>query len=403
MIYVAAALYAVIFWFLALQRPGLALALIFALAPFQNDLSGGGAVKFSISEINLMLAIPVLLLRAPRFVLGPVLWPVLIYFGICAASSALHWHETTLTCFVQMGLYLLVAVAIFASLPRNADDLKLALYGLIGVGIFLAMTVIITRSQYVLGLHKNGVGSSLSCALLVALELWFAAEAGKRKRWLAVALAIIGGGLLMTLSRGSWLGALCGIGVLFTLRRQFAVFLRAGLVLVPVMLIAWQLLPQESREIATGFERTRGNIAARYQTIEIARAYFEQDPILGMGVGLRKEFDATNLAWVTLAETGIIGAGALLLIHFAFLRMIWRVQRVVARQDELFTLLAIGTALVFDRLAHGLVDHYWTRGAMMLAWAGAGMATFAFWEVRRRLAEGEEEFEEVEPREAPVL
>ena len=45
MIYVAAAFYAVFFWLLALRRPGVALALIFATAPFQNDLSAGGPVK----------------------------------------------------------------------------------------------------------------------------------------------------------------------------------------------------------------------------------------------------------------------------------------------------------------------------------------------------------------------
>ena len=403
MIYVAAAFYAVLFWFLALRRPGVALALIFALAPFQNDLSGGGAVKFSISEINLMLAVPVLLLRAPRFVIGPIVWPVLIYFSICALSSALHWHATTLACFIQMALYLIVAVAIFASLPREAEDLRLAFNGLIGVGVFLSITLIVTRSQYVLGLHKNGVGSSLSCALLVALELWLAAESGKRKRLLAAALAILGAGLLATLSRGAWLGAFCGLGVLLVLRRQFGAFLRAGVVLVPVIIIAWQFLPKESREIATGFDRgSHRNIEARFETIEIAREYFQQDPVLGMGVGLRKEFDATNIVWVTLAETGVLGMGALFLIHLAFYRMAWRAQKWVTREDELFTVLALGSALVTDRLAHGLVDHYWTRGAMMLAWGGAGMATFAAWEVKRRLAEGEEEIEEEEPAAATV-
>lgn len=396
MIYVAAAFYAVFFWLLALRRPGVALALIFAAAPFQNDLSAGGPVKFSISEINLILAVPVLLLRAPRLVLGPIVWPVLLYFGIGAASSVLHWHDSTLTCFVQMALYLLVAVAMFASLPREPEDLQLALRGLVATGVFLALAVMILRSNYVLGLHKNGVGSSLSCALLVALELWFAAVPGRPRWLLSVALAVIGAGLLATFSRGAWLGAFCGIAVLLTLRRELTVFFRAGLVLVPVIVIAWQFLPQESRETATGFDRSRANIEARYQTIEIAREYFHQDPVLGLGVGLRKEFDATNLVWVTLAETGVLGAGALLLIHIAFLRMAWRAQEVMARDNPLFTLLAIGAALVVDRFAHGLVDHYWTRGAMMLAWAGAGMATYASWEINRRLVAGENEDEDEE-------
>jgi hypothetical protein len=58
----------------------------------------------------------------------------------------------------------------------------------------------------------------------------------------------------------------------------------------------------------------------------------------------------------------------------------------------------LGAALVVSGLAHGLVDHYWSRGAIMIAWAAAGMATFAFWAVKRRLAEGDGD-EEVEVEE----
>jgi len=402
MLYVAAAFYAVIFWLVSLKRPGFALALIFATAPFQNDLSGGGPVKFSIAEINLLLTIPVLLLRAPRFVIGSVALPVLLYFGVCAASATQHWRPTTLVCFVQMALYLLVAVTMFASMPRDADDLKLALHGLVCVGVFLAAVMAISRSNYVLGLHKNGIGASLSCALIVALELWFAAEPGRRRGLLAVALAIIGGGLLVSLSRGAWLGALCGVGVLLALRRQFALFTRAVLVLVPVIVIAWNFLPKEARETAASFDRSRWNIKGRYESVDLARGYFQKDPLLGVGVGLRKEYDATNIAWLTLAETGVLGAGALLLIHVTFLGMVWRAQKVITREDELFTLLALGAALVVSRLAHGLVDHYWSRGAIMIAWASAGMATFAFWEVRRRLSEDEDEEEGEEKAKAAL-
>lgn len=402
MIYLAAVIYAVIFWMVTLRRPGVALALIFALAPFQNDLSGGGPVKFSIAEINLLLSVPVLLMRAPRLVIGPVLLPMALYLAVCVASSMLHWRSTTLVSMVQIALYMLVAVAIFASLPHEAGDFKLGFHGLICVGVFLGMVLAITRSQYVFGLHKNGIGASLSCALLVALEMWFAAEPGQRRRWLGGALAVIGAGLLVSLSRGAWLGAFCGVGVLLTLRRQFALFARAALVLVPVITIAWQFLPKESRETATGFDRSRRNIEARFQSIEIARQYFQKDPLLGSGVGLRKEFDATNIVWVTLAETGVLGLGALTLIHLTFLRMVWRAQKLVMREDELFSLLALGAALVVSRLAHGLVDHYWSRGAIMIAWAAAGMATFAYWEVKRRLVVRDDEEDEIEEGEALV-
>ena len=59
----AAILYVVAFGFVSYYYPGAALMLIFASAPFQNDLSGGGGAKFSIAEINLLLTLPVLYLR----------------------------------------------------------------------------------------------------------------------------------------------------------------------------------------------------------------------------------------------------------------------------------------------------------------------------------------------------
>jgi hypothetical protein len=41
---------------------------------------------------------------------------------------------------------------------------------------------------------------------------------------------------------------------------------------------------------------------------------------------------------------------------------------------------------MFGRLVHGMVDHYWSRGAITVAWAGAGMATYGYLIVRRREA-----------------
>ena len=47
--------------------------------------------------------------------------------------------------------------------------------------------------------------------------------------------------------------------------------------------------------------------------------------------------------------------------------------------EALFSLLCIGGALVLDKFVHGMVDHYWSRGAIMAAWASAGMATRAYY------------------------
>ena len=128
-----------------------------------------------------------------------------------------------------------------------------------------------------------------------------------------------------------------------------------------------------------GFGTDHYNIKLRYESVDIAENYFTQSPVFGMGVGLRKNYDATNLLLVTLAETGVLGAAALLFIHLAFFRMVWRTHSQIARSDALFSLLCIGGALVLNKFVHGMVDQYWSRGAIMAAWAGAGMVTRAYY------------------------
>ena len=84
-------IYAGAFWALSWRYPPLALALVFATAPFQNDLSGGGSVKFSFAEINLVLSLPLfgamLLAGVRRARVWPLFWPSLLYTFACVASS----------------------------------------------------------------------------------------------------------------------------------------------------------------------------------------------------------------------------------------------------------------------------------------------------------------------------
>jgi hypothetical protein len=79
---ILALLYASAFWAISWRYPPVALALIFAAAPFQNDLSAGlGGVKFSFAEVNLVLALPLfaamLVMGKRRARVWPLFWPVM--------------------------------------------------------------------------------------------------------------------------------------------------------------------------------------------------------------------------------------------------------------------------------------------------------------------------------------
>ena len=377
-LYVVGVLYAAGFWVLAWRYPAAALLLIFAACPFQTDVSGGGLAKYSVAEVNVVLSVPVFVLhmivrkRLPSA--GPITIPVLIYFGVCGYSSWENWRgQDALLSLGQMFLYFFVVVGLFASFAPRLEDLRAALYALVCVGTFLSVAGMATGFGF-LGLNKNGLGASLSVSLLVAVELWLSAPGVRPRRWMTPALTVIAAGLLMSLSRGSWLGTAVGLVVIFGLRQQWKALVRLLLTLLPVLAVCWFLMPVESHDYAVGFGRDRYNIEARLESIDFAQATFNRNKVYGEGVGLRKEFDATNVVWVTLAETGVLGLAAFLLIHVTFFGMIRQAKRRVALTDPCFSFLTIGPALIADQLCHGMVDHYWSRGAIMAAWAAAGMS-----------------------------
>ena len=383
----AALLYAVTFLLTAWRFPGVALMLIFASAPFQNDLSGGGGARFSIAEINLVLTLPILYVRwlvqkrQPR--VGPILLPVLAYFTVCLCSSVIHWRGSALISLFQMLLYFVVVVAVFNTFALDVRQYWLCFDVLIGVGVFLTIAGLATGYWFI-GLNKNGIADSLTCSFLVCVEMILSAHTLRRRRVLSAALLVIGIGLLYSLSRGAWLGTLGGVIFIFTLRRQVPRLLKVTLCLLPLLALFWLVLPQSSRDYATGFGQEHYNIKLRYDSMDLAEGYFNQSPLYGMGVGLRKDYDATNVLLMTAAETGVLGVAGFLLIHAAFFRMIWKARARIASSEALFTFLCLGGALVLNKFIHGLVDHYWSRGALMATWAAAGMATRAYYAAMQR-------------------
>ncbi len=389
-LYAAALLYLAAFWIVSWRHPGIALMLILAAAPFQNDLSGGGGAKFSLAEVNLMLTLPVFygfcLVRKQLPKVGPTFIPVALYFMVCLCSSLLHWQGgDAIISLVQMFLYFIIAVAVFCSFAARSEQMLLALYVLVGVGAFLAIMGLATNYWFI-GLNKNGIAASLASAFLVGTDLCLAARSRPKRNLLLAALGVIGVGLLMSLSRGAWMGTISGVIFIFLLRREYRLLGRVGLAMIPLLAIFWVALPPEAKDYALGFGTEHYNIKLRYDSLDLARGYFEQSPLYGMGVGLRKNYDATNILMMTLAETGLLGLAGFLLIHAAFYRMIWRAQAWIAPSETLYTFLCIGGALVLDKFVHGLVDHYWSRGAIMAAWGSAGMAARAYYIAQGRAA-----------------
>ncbi|MCW3095523.1 MAG: O-antigen polymerase family protein [Chthonomonadaceae bacterium] len=381
---VYAIIYGSLFLAIAWKFPGLALAVTFASAPLQGDLTNGvGALRFSIAEINLSLCLLVFIFRRVTqqrgIKFGPYMLPVMLYLAICMASSLVDWHpETVMTAMLQMVLYFILATILFSNFAEKPAQLLWGFNFLVVVCVFLSLSGLLMNNFFIYGLHKNGVGSSLGFGVIVCIELWMAAEKGKTKIFLFLATIIITAGLIFTLSRGAWIGAIAGTVVVIALRRKFRFLLQVMIVLIPVIAIFWNLLPQEKQEYAVGFGRERDNIEARYQTIDYARQQFEKSPFYGVGIGLRKEVDATNIFWITLAETGVPGLVAFAGLQLVTLLMLYKCVKKLNRNDKLYPLVAAPAGLMVNKLVHGMVDHYYARGPLLMVWASVGMATMIY-------------------------
>ncbi len=383
---ILAGVYAITFWVVGLSKPWLSLAVICGTIFFQQDLSaGGGPVRFAFAEINLILAIPIAAFSDKRLRSYPGMIPAVIYLTLCIFPSLVVWRGDTVISVIQMVIYLIIAPIVFASLGRTGPACKKALNATVLVGSLMAIAPVVLRSSYVFGLNKNGLGSTLCAALLVAVELRFQEQSPRARKWYSVAIAIISLGLMATFSRGSWLGALVGLSALALWRGHFLRLVRVGLLLLPILVILWWKLPQGPKENATNFSTEAYNIRARIDMIDYAWTQFRSAPVFGVGVGLRKEYDCTNIILSTAAESGVIGLGAFLSIFITMFIFFWRVRRWLPQQGIASSAVALAVALNAAKLMHGLVDHYWTRGSITLAWGMVGMAAALASETRRKM------------------
>jgi len=399
--------FVVIFWMLAWSNPKLILLLIFASAPFQNDLGDpganandaapagqGGGTHYSFTEVAFALAAPMFvarqLVRKRTFILGPVAITAIFYLGVSLFSQIMNWNEfydhnkDGITAIAQMILYTQVAVCMFCCYPDQPSDAFPALYALVVVGVFLSIAGFATGSNYFLGLHKNGVGSSMAACAVVAVELWFAARDPRRKMWMGIASFVIFAGLISTLSRGAWIATFVGVMIILGMRGEMKLLGKIALMVVPLFIATYFSLSQENRDYIFGFDASRTNIKDRLTTIDTSKMLFERQPIYGVGVQLRKEYDATDIFWVTLAETGVLGLVSFVAIYFAVGWMTVQTCRRLSRDDPLFTFCVLGAALSYGRVMHGMVDHYWSRGAITTAWGAVGLATAVYYIARDR-------------------
>ena len=372
-----ALVYCSLFMLLVWTRPQIALTGIIAVTPFVQDLGGGLPIKFSLAEVHLLLAFVVyvvkgVLTRSIRF-LGPLSIPVTIYLAVIAWTSLRSGLEQEdIKALVQTFVTCGVTVAVFANMVLDAESMVRSFIWLPILCLPIAVVEIVTGSFNVFGLHKNSIGGALAAGIIILANLWYSRVDFLGKRYLMWLLLVLGGGLLISLSRGAWIGAIVGLTVSGLLWRRITLVLRTLMVAVPVLVVLWLLLPSEKREYATGFQADRWNIKIRMETQANLQEIITKEPVFGVGIGLRKQIDATNFVLVTLAESGVIGLVAIIGVFGTIVRVGFRVCRSDTKQAVIL-IGALAVGLLAYKIGHGMVDHFWGRGSGTVVWASIGL------------------------------
>lgn len=374
--------------------PVLLLAIAYAVAavPMQDYLMLGGVSHSQLATLGLVVGLIIHWRLHPWRAWRPdaTAWmrvAVLTALTLSAAFTLYDWRESVAE-IRRWGVALLVGYLVYA-VPRSWREVRwlfvvlliapvgaalFALYqSMVGIGpdAFGIPGTSFTRSFGTIG-QPNSFAGYLNGAwpLVLAVTIW-AWQSQWRWRWLVtIGLGIVWLALLLSFSRGGWLGATAGLLVMAWLiggwwRRGVAV-----VIVVAVVILAggWQFIPAplgprlgSASQIVTAPDIPRDEAQQRpdvYAAVERAAQFkagwlmWQKAPLTGIGVGNYSNAYvdvAYNTWWISrghahnaymqiAAEQGLIGLVAYLGLWFVQ----WRRTAAVVSQSGLVRWLAIG-------------------------------------------------------------
>ena len=244
--------------------------------------------------------------------------------------------------------------------------------------------------------HPNGLASFLVMALPIVLAI----VVGTRRRWIGAlgAVTLIAGlaVLVLTFSRGGWLGfALAAIAVVGLGAWKRWGFSRACLALVGFGLVAGLVtLPFADPISQRLFEEDYGKAWSRIPQMQVAWNMIQSHPVTGVGLDnypfVMERYDNTiehislfvhnpvhNVYLLTMAEVGIPGLGFLLVVIGVLIRRGWRGFQQGTGLSSFFALGLLGGLAGY--LVHGLVNFNFLGSRYFFAFLMGLLAASAFW------------------------
>jgi O-antigen ligase len=212
-------------------------------------------------------------------------------------------------------------------------------------------------------IDPNVFGGTLMLALAAIVVQWAAPQPLLRRSVLVLLAIPTSAGILLSLSRASWLGLAAGlllVGVL-RYRRIVVLALACGLVL-----LATPRGQDVVERFISGFSIADRATAFRFGEYANALVLIQRYPLLGIGFGLSPDIDVTagvSSVYLLVAEqTGLVG----LVVYLVALGSVWLVGlRALRRTTDARRqgIVAALLAALSGALVTGLLDHYFANQA----------------------------------------
>jgi O-antigen ligase len=305
-------------------------------------------------------------------------WSLIGFIGITLLSALVSpWRSRALwaTAEVAVGAPVAIRAVVLASLRRPEFARRfLALWAAGGTVVALLSIAAIGMTPYgrtqTFHLGPNAFGTTM--AVVLVMTLGFSLEGPKRRRFLwAVAAVVVAGALVLTWSRGAWLGALVGLIVLAavssTRRLGSRILVLALLIAAALPFLAGQWASQATTRVSENPDDPRSRMGMWRVVPRIVADY----PVLGTGLNtfglvfshyeprtgrLGPPAHAHNIFLNFAAETGLVGLAAFVVWLASGTLAIWRwhIRNPVGSSER--TLSAIVLAALAALLGHQLVD-----------------------------------------------
>ena len=425
----------------------LAIIAVVYLLPFGVMPLPIGSVRLTFLDITLTVLLAVWLIRMltkPEFPLitGPFDLPIFAFIGLAAVSYILGVNSASNEIF-RFFLKTINSILIFwtvLNVVRSFDSLRLATRGIIlaggGAGLIATVLHIMpdataesllnalrifnyptgdvlrfiaeTEIERAIGtaIDPNILGGMLMLSVPLIFTQLLSPERVLSKRTLWIVAAAVGTGLLLSYSRGAWLGSMGALVALGSIRYR-----KLWLLFVPLAILVL-ILPQGEIAIDRLLQGIQGQDLATQMRIgefNDSVRLIERYPFFGVGFGNAPDIDlfrgraaAANLYLIVAQQMGLVGLAAFLTIALAFFVHVWR-NRFGSDQPGRQALQLGYAASIGAALLAGFVDHYFFNldfpHTIALFWLFVGLATVTtrLGIIDRRLSPQQEALQAVQP------